>query len=789
MNTEDKILINRQVYKNLSNIRGSIAVENYSLIVGYILLCMKFNNKKNYKSTNDLLFYRLSDYISDDNIYQLEMNIKPLLVNIKDIDNLICELKNITNSADFNYALFFDEVLKNIVRMSRFTEYYQPKEVSLLVDSLLPNNAKLVYNPFAGVASYQIANISRRVYGQELNQTTWLIGKIRLLLNDISNNDYSNENSLLNWLGNSMQYDAIVATPPFQLLLNNKYPMLEESNLRFKHKTVEGLFFERAINSMNDNCTVIGLVSIKFLYNSATSSTNFKKYLVKEGLIKKIILLPSNIFYNTSIPSAIIVLSQHYSERILMVDASSCVITDKRKNIVDYKHILSKIEKGDNNIVKYVGLETIYKNNLNLLPSIYFIKEEIIPEGYLTLKLRDISTVIRGKKIEGGNTRGYVVNIRDLSTDNLYYDKSIDELEIQDIKHNYRKITSSVLLLSKIRFLKPTYIKATEETPIYIGFSILAIEISNENVFIPYLAYELLKKEERLQNGLVITIFSPNEILDLPLTLPTIKSQQVAIIEKIRSAKKEALIKEMGLTDIIEQQKKDFIDELKIKKHNLAQYLTEINCGVSALLKYSTLKGYGTELISNRHNISLSEHISKLLVTVDEMSKTLELLTQESKFGNPAPIDIAKVLNGIKGTSLYSVNYSVDKESIEASEILVNISQNDFHEVIKQIISNAEKHGFTKETNNNLIDIYVSYEIKTDLYVIEISNNGNPMPKGLDTHRYGIKGEIAGANGNEGIGGFRVKSIIEHFGGSYEVVIDDLSIFQVKIKIKLPRLN
>ena len=66
MNTEDKILINRQVYKNLSNIRGSIAVENYSLIVGYILLCMKFNNKKNYKSTNDLLFYRLSDYISDE---------------------------------------------------------------------------------------------------------------------------------------------------------------------------------------------------------------------------------------------------------------------------------------------------------------------------------------------------------------------------------------------------------------------------------------------------------------------------------------------------------------------------------------------------------------------------------------------------------------------------------------------------------------------------------------------------------------------------------------------------
>lgn len=56
-----------------------------------------------------------------------------------------------------------------------------------------------------------------------------------------------------------------------------------------------------------------------------------------------------------------------------------------------------------------------------------------------------------------------------------------------------------------------------------------------------------------------------------------------------------------------------------------------------------------------------------------------------------------------------------------------------------------------------------------NMYVLSISNNGKPMPKGMDSKRYGIKGEVAGVTGNEGIGGYRVKSIIEHYKGSYSI--------------------
>ena len=55
---------------------------------------------------------------------------------------------------------------------------------------------------------------------------------------------------------------------------------------------------------------------------------------------------------------------------------------------------------------------------------------------------------------------------------------------------------------------------------------------------------------------------------------------------------------------------------------------------------------------------------------------------------------------------------------------------------------------------------------------MDFSNNGNPLPKGMNKERYGMLGEKAGITGGTGRGGYVVKSVVEHYNGDYDVFMD-----------------
>ena len=65
-------------------------------------------------------------------------------------------------------------------------------------------------------------------------------------------------------------------------------------------------------------------------------------------------------------------------------------------------------------------------------------------------------------------------------------------------------------------------------------------------------------------------------------------------------------------------------------------------------------------------------------------------------------------------------------------------------------------------------------------------SNGNPLPKGMDKERFGIKGEKAGLTGGTGCGGNIIKNIVTHYGGDYDIFQDELS---TVVRIWLPIAN
>ena len=71
------------------------------------------------------------------------------------------------------------------------------------------------------------------------------------------------------------------------------------------------------------------------LFRGAAEGT-IREILLKNGSIYAVIGLPSNMFYNTSIPTCIIVLKKHREGRdVLFIDASSLFKKEKKQNVME----------------------------------------------------------------------------------------------------------------------------------------------------------------------------------------------------------------------------------------------------------------------------------------------------------------------------------------------------------------------------------------------------------------------------------------------------------------------
>ena len=102
------------------------------------------------------------------------------------------------------------------------------------------------------------------------------------------------------------------------------------------------------------------------------------------------------------------------------------------------------------------------------------------------------------------------------------------------------------------------------------------------------------------------------------------------------------------------------------------------------------------------------------------------------------------------------------------------IARNDILRLVSNIIDNARKHGFTDSNRKDYeIKVTLSIDVDNNMYQIDFRNNGNPLPEGMNKMRYGIKGEKAGKTAGTGLGGNYVKSFVEHYGGDYDIFMED----------------
>lgn len=260
----------------------------------------------------------------------------------------------------------------------------------------------------------------------------------------------------------------------------------------------------------------------------------------------------------------------------------------------------------------------------------------------------------------------------------------------------------------------------------------------------------------------------------------------------IQDGKYRLLLEEsasLKLKEKLEAKKTEYINEVRMRKHDMGQYIFEL-FNIEELLRYYTEKRDQEKEVSQQMESLLNNMRSSL----NELSSLLDNLSREETFGESEYIRIDVFLDTLiqrHKADGYRIEYSFDKKSLndcsekygisfflDNNELFwlpsIYVSSTELLRLGNNILENAKRHGFTDNNRKDyMVKINVSIDVERNLYQVDFRNNGNPLPEGMNKMRYGIKGEKAGKTAGTGLGGNFVKSFVEHYGGDYDIFMDN----------------
>ena len=279
-------------------------------------------------------------------------------------------------------------------------EFYTPNMVvKLIVELLKPKEGMRICDPTVGSGGMliqsahfitehggQAKNFS--LFGQEKNLGTWAICKMNMLLHGfpdarIEKGDTIRDPKLLQD-GELMLFDRVIANPPFSLDAWGKEVAASDPHGRFRFgvppKTKGDLaFFQHMVATLNMKGKM-GIVMPHGVLFRGSAEGKIRKGLIQEDLIETVVGLPTNLFYGTGIPAAIIIVNRNKLKprkgKVLFVEASREFHDGSNQNSLraaDVSKVAATVHafKDVERYARVVLVEEIEKNDFNLNISRY----------------------------------------------------------------------------------------------------------------------------------------------------------------------------------------------------------------------------------------------------------------------------------------------------------------------------------------------------------------------------------------------------------------------------------
>ena len=256
-------------------------------------------------------------------------------------------------------------------------EFYTPQAVSKILTKIAISGQKdkrglSVYDPCMGSGSL-LLNAKRyasepgyiQYYGQELNTSTYNLARMNMFLHGIAadNQNLHNGDTLDgDWpTGEETEFDMVLMNPPYSAKWSAAAGFLQDERfsdygvLAPKSKA-DYAFLLHGLYHLKNNGTMAIVLPHGVLFRGAAEG-KIREKLLRSGNIYAVIGLPANLFYNTSIPTCIIVLKKHRDGRdVLFIDASRKFNKGKKQNEMTDEHIHEVLEL-------YTRRETVEKES------------------------------------------------------------------------------------------------------------------------------------------------------------------------------------------------------------------------------------------------------------------------------------------------------------------------------------------------------------------------------------------------------------------------------------------
>ncbi|GGN06400.1 DNA methyltransferase [Thermus composti] len=314
-------------------------------------------------------------------------------------------------------------------------EFYTPREVAVLMARLLePEPGMTVYDPACGSGGLLIKCHLRllethgvvenghrrlppqhaplRLFGQEINPATYAMARMNAVIHDmeaeIRLGDTMRKPAFRDEAGRLLRFDLVVANP----MWNQEFPTDVYENDpygRFPYgtppaSTADWGWLQHMLASLKETGRMAVVLDTGAVSRgSGTQGTNrerdIRKRFVEADLIEAVVLLPENLFYNTTAPGIILVVNRRkrHPGEILLINASNLFAKGRPKNYLAEEHIetIARLYHGwqaEEGLSAIIPLEEAARNDYNLSPSRYVAQnggEEVLPLEEAVVRLRE----------------------------------------------------------------------------------------------------------------------------------------------------------------------------------------------------------------------------------------------------------------------------------------------------------------------------------------------------------------------------------------------------------------
>ena len=312
-------------------------------------------------------------------------------------------------------------------------EFFTPKEVGILMAKIMsPKQGEEVYDPCSGSGGLLIKcqlelvkregkdNIKKplKLYGQEYTGSTFAIARMNMVIHDMEGeilrgNTMTNPKFLEG--GKLKKFDIVVTNPMWNqdnidasFYENDPYDRFSKRGGYAPASSADWAWVQHLDSSLKDKGrAAIVLDTGAVTRGSGSQSDNkekaIRKWFVDNDLVEGVILLPDNLFYNTTAAGIILILNKNKPAnrkgKIILINASEEFEKGRPKNYLTDKGIekiysvFSKWKEEDK-FSKIVSIKEIsQKHDYNLSPSRFIETGEAIEHRDIQVIINDISKI------------------------------------------------------------------------------------------------------------------------------------------------------------------------------------------------------------------------------------------------------------------------------------------------------------------------------------------------------------------------------------------------------------